>query len=293
MSASVGGHCVQDIPGIAALRARTRGSERICVAILDGAVDFFDGVFAGSRLARLPAVRADMGGEMSHGTRIAGLILSERWGLAPGCRGIIVPIFARDNDACSQRRLAHAILDAAGAGAQVINISSGAFSISESPDQLLADAVQGCEKQRILVVAAAGNDGGRCAHLPGALPSVLVVGAMAADGQPLPLSNFADSYRAHGILALGQDVLGPRVGGGSSAASGTSEATAVVSGVAALLLSLQVALAQTPDPLFVRKVLLDSAVPHEAAAAADARRCLSGRLDVAAAARLLEKGRQS
>ena len=55
-----------------------------------------------------------------------------------------------------------------------------------------------CEDNNVLVVAAAGNDGCACLHVPAAVPSVLAVGA---DGKPLETSNWGEAYRSNGILA--------------------------------------------------------------------------------------------
>lgn len=63
---------------------------------------------------------------------------------------------------------------------------------SGEADPLLMNAVRHCTDQNILIVAAAGNDGCNCLHIPGALPSVLAVGAMNAAGMPLDFSNWAN-----------------------------------------------------------------------------------------------------
>ena len=49
-------------------------------------------------------------------------------------------------------------------------------------DPLLADVVRQCARQGVLIVAAAGNEGCACLHVPAALESVLAVGAMDAAG---------------------------------------------------------------------------------------------------------------
>ena len=89
-------------------------------------------------------------------------------------------------------------------------------------------------------VAAAGNNGCDCLHVPAALPAVLAVGAMDAHGHPLEFSNWGKAYQTQGILAPGKDITGAKSGGGTVQLSGTSFATPIVAGVAALLLSLQV-----------------------------------------------------
>ena len=65
----------------------------------------------------------------------------------------------------------------------------------------------------MLIVAAAGNNGCQCLHLPAALPTVLAVGAMDAQGLPLGSSNWGDAYQNEGILAPGEKVFGAVPGG--------------------------------------------------------------------------------
>ena len=84
------------------------------------------------------------------------------------------------------------------------------------------------------------------------------------------------------IEAPGTGVLGAVPGGGVTRASGTSYATAIVSGMAALLLSLQAKRGSSLDPHLVRQVLVASARPRSALAC---RRFLNPR----GARRLLEQ----
>ncbi|HAA27596.1 MAG TPA: peptidase S8, partial [Cyanobacteria bacterium UBA8553] len=73
-----------------------------------------------------------------------------------------------------------------------------------------------------------------------------------AEGIPLDFSNWGDRYQTQGILAPGENILGAIPGGGAIANSGTSYATPIVAGIAALLLSLQLKQGQKPDPKAVR-----------------------------------------
>lgn len=69
---------------------------------------------------------------------------------------------------------------------------------------------------------------------------------------------------------------------------GTSCSGPVVAGVAALLLSLQVQRGLPADPATVRDALLRTSRPCTAQEShGDPRRCLDGKLDVAAATRLI------
>lgn len=129
-------------------------------------------------------------------------------------------------------------------------------------------------------MAAAGNDGCDCLHVPAALPNVLAVGAMDARGHPLDFSNWGPTYQNQGILAPGQDILGAKPGGGMERLNGTSFATPIVSGVAALLLAEQEQRGEEPDPQYIRQLLLQSALPCDLELPEATRRCLAGKLNV-------------
>jgi cyanobactin maturation PatA/PatG family protease len=293
--------------GIAGLRdlsaiwAEARGDPRIRVAILDGPVDLTHPSLAGARLTQIATLvppTADDGPASRHGTHVASIVFGQSGtsieGIAPGCSGVIVPVFASGRQSalimCSQMDLARAILQAVEADARVINISGGQLSASGNSDPLLEKAIQTCAERNVLVVAAAGNDGCPCLHVPAALETVLSVGAMDAKGAPLDLSNWGPAYQTRGILALGQDLLGAVPGGGIARRSGTSFATAVVSGVAALLLSVQLERGEEPDPHAVRRALIASATPCNFSEVADQRRCLAGRLNPSGALKLVVQG---
>lgn len=289
------------LTGLSELQNRTRGSSEITVAILDGPVDRAHPCFKGADLTALPTLVPDVAskdGSMSgHGTHVASIIFgqpdSDVPGIAPQCRGLIVPVFADDRCSATQLDLARGIEQAANAGAQVINLSGGQLSDFGEAEGWLENAVRLCQERNILLVAAAGNDGCECLHVPAALPAVLAVGAMDARGQPLDFSNWGSKYQTQGILAPGEQILGAKPGGGTERLNGTSFAAPIVSGVAALLLSLQVDRGETPDPARVRQLLLQSALPCDAALPADTQRCLAGRLNIAGALTLLTGGNMS
>jgi cyanobactin maturation PatA/PatG family protease len=242
---------IAEMAGMKELWNETLGDPRLCIAVVDGPVDETHPSLASANLTRIaPAAShaSAVGPAAQHGTHIASIIFGQHdgpiVGIAPSCRGLILPIFADGPDGslapCSQVDLARAILLATEHGAHVINISSGQFEPSGEAHPLLADAVRHCVNSNVLVVAAAGNEGCECLHVPGALPSVLVVGAMDADGVPLAFSNWGERYRTQGVLAPGENVTGASLDGGTVMNTGTSYATPIVAGVAALLLSLQI-----------------------------------------------------
>jgi cyanobactin maturation PatA/PatG family protease len=270
----------------------TQGDSQICVAILDGLVDQSHDCLNAANLTRLPTLiqgEATANGSMSgHGTHVASIIFgqhnsSELRGIAPQCRGLIVPIFGDNNKKLSQLDLARAIEQAVNAGAHIINVSAGQLTDNGEAEGWLDRAVQLCKDHNVLIVAAAGNDGCECLHVPASLPTVLAVGAMNDQGKPIDFSNWGEKYQNQGILAPGENILGAKPGGGTQKLSGTSFATPIVSGVAALLLSLQVQRGEKPDPAKVRAVLLETAIPCTDKDTDDISRCLLGKLNISGA----------
>jgi hypothetical protein len=289
------------VPGLAELWALTRGDLEVRIALLDGPVDRSHPSLRGANLDQhetLVSSKADQGSASRHGTAVASLIFGQHTGplagVAPCCRGLLLPIFttvdAQSSGTCSQLDLTRAILQAIQQRVHLINISGGQFSPSGAAHALLADAVRQCGREGILIVAAAGNHGCDCLQVPAALDSVLAVGAMGTAGEPLPSSNWGGLYRQHGILAPGENLPVAEPGGGVVRQSGTSFATAVVTGLAALLLSLQRERGEPPNPRAVRDALLRSAIGCAVQPAADCRRLLAGRLNVRGAFSILTRG---
>ena len=305
---SVAAGSIRSIRGLGDFWAETTGDPRVTIAVLDGPVDRTHPALIRANLTAVEvavAAEPQLGGPATrHGTLVASLIFGRHEsespveGIAPGCRGIVVPVFSdvagsvqTEDDrpftpTCSQLDLARAMLLAAEHGAQVINISGGQGASSGTAHPLLADAINRCIRRGILVVAAAGNDGCECVHIPAAVAGVLAVGAMDARGDPLDMSNWGRSYRSRGLLAPGAGLLGARAGGGTLTVSGTSFAAAVVSGAAALLMSLALQNGRHLDGRRIREILLDSAEKCLDDVIL-CRRHLAGRLDLAQARALL------
>jgi len=277
-----------NIPGLKKLWSETRGDPKICVAVLDGIVDQNHPCFDGADLTRLPSLvsgEASENGSMStHGTHVASIIFGQHdspvTGIAPQCRGLIIPVFADESLRLSQLDLSRAIEQAVNNGANIINVSAGQLTDAGEADTWLEKAIQLCQEKNVLLIAATGNDGCECLHVPASLPTVLAVGAMDDQGKPVNFSNWGDAYQKQGILAPGKDILGAKPGGGTVKLSGTSFATPIVSGVAALLLSLQIKRGEKPDPQKVKTALLATATPCNPKDTDDQSRCLMGKLNI-------------
>jgi cyanobactin maturation PatA/PatG family protease len=286
------------IPGLRDCRQQTLGDPEICIAIIDSRVDLTHPCFVGAQLREIVPMwlRSVMGpGGAAHGTCVASVIFGQPGapveGIVPRCRGIIIPVYGETEDgelrACSQEDLGRAISLALEAGAHFINISGGELIEAGEVDPLLAKIVNSCDQQDVAVIAATGNEGCECLHVPASLPTTLAVGASDANGRPMPFSNWDESLASHGVLAPGEGISGAIPGGGVVARSGTSFACPVVTGVAALLLSLQKLNGEKASPTAVRDAIIASAIPCGPEEQAQCERMLGGRLNVGGAYEML------
>ena len=288
------------MPGLSELRNATSGDPRICIAVLDGPADLAHPCFAGATLTPvdtlIPHCPTD-GAATQHGTHIASILFgqpnSPLHGIAPRCSGMLLPIYGDVPGggvrAAMQLDLARAILKAVELGANIINVSGGELVPSPEADPYLTKAVQLCNDSGVLLIAAAGNDACDCLHLPAALNGTLVVGAMDVDGNPLDSSNWASAYASRGVIAPGQRIPGAQTpGDGIEHRSGTSFSAALVSGVAALLMSEQLQRGEEVDVRAINDAILAGATPCNPND--DCRRLFRGRLDIPRTRTILLKG---
>lgn len=178
-----------------------------------------------------------------HGTHIAGIIAGRESnpggfkGVCPGVRIMALRYYdEKANGADNLRNTVKAINYAVDHGADIINYSGGGADFAAAEYQALKRA----EQKGILVVAAAGNersDADEKPYYPAAykLSNIISVTAIDERGQILSSANWGLT-RVH-VAAPGSSILSSLPNGGYGFMSGTSQATAFVSGVAALLLS--------------------------------------------------------
>ncbi|WIG54623.1 MAG: Serine protease [Rhodanobacteraceae bacterium] len=165
-----------------------------------------------------------------HGTEVAGIIgaIADNHigivGMAPKARLSIYKACWYPSDSngarCNSFTLAKALAAVMDTNARIVNLSLGGPS-----DPLLSRLLQGV-LQRHVVIAALPPDG-RLDGFPADVPGVIVVNASGSGLSPPGVLN-----------APGDDILTTQPDGGYDFTSGSSMAAAQVSGIAALLVSL-------------------------------------------------------
>jgi subtilisin len=194
-----------------------------------------------------------------HGTHVAGSAAArqgEDTGVAYDAK--IMPIRVIGNQGASDTDIALGIRYAIANGAKVINLSLGGESPFLAPE--LTEALQVAQQAGVTVLIAAGNerqtDG---AFRPGnpalfAATQDLGIAIGAVDDRKVLFedSNPAGRQRLNYVVATGVSVRSTVPGGGADFLSGTSMATAHVSGVVALMLSANPAL----TPAQIRQILV-------------------------------------
>lgn len=212
----------------------TKG-ETALVAVIDSGIDAGHEELAGIVTDSFDAI----GGTFEahpHGTGMAGAIASHSrlMGTAPSAHILAVRAFAPSSNGGDGTTfdVVRGMDWAATKGAKVFNLS-----FAGPRDSLLSRAVQAALSRNIVVVAAVGNAGPKSPPLfPGAEPGVIAVTATDAKDGIMPLAN-RGSYVS--VAAPGVDILLPAPKASYAVSSGTSVAAAYVSGIAALMLSVE------------------------------------------------------
>lgn len=175
-----------------------------------------------------------------HGTHVAGLMCGKKVGVAPGAKLISGVMIPGGHGTLSNFLLA---LEWVGTAPEtrrvrVVNMSAGI------PGYLpeMHEVVGGLLAAGVLPVFAVGNEGRNKTRSPGNYIEPLSVGASDKTGKVAGFSSsgtlVADNhqYNVPDLVGPGVGVYSSVVGGGYEAWDGTSMATPVVSGVAALIL---------------------------------------------------------
>ncbi len=221
----------------------------------------------------------DPSDDRGHGTHVTG-IAAATLDNAAGIAGIapnvgIMPIKVLNSSGIgTSANVASGILYAVDHGAAVINLSL----VLPWDTQVLRDSVQYATDNDVLMVAAAGNTGFEYVFYPAAYPAVMAVGATDRNDESYALSNPASfvDVSAPGVDIWSTDWSADQPSGYASR-SGTSMATAHVSGLAALLLSFQPILTPSDLQAVIQQTAVDLGDPGWDPRFGD------GRIDVGAA----------
>jgi len=173
-----------------------------------------------------------------HGTFVAGLVSL----IAPHVN--LLPIKVLDSDGMgSVYTVAAGIYYAADHGADIINLSLSVPSES----QVISDAIIYAREHGAVVVAAVGNSSSNAPVYPAAGAGVLAVSATTMQNTKAWFSDFGSHVD---VCAPGVDVVSTLPNGMFGVGSGTSFATAFVSGTAALVHGTMTS--PTPDAVTAR-----------------------------------------
>jgi len=206
-----------------------------------------------------------------HGTHVSGIIAADRTN-ALGVKGVadqvrILSVRCIPDGDERDKDVANAIRYAVDNGAKIINMSFGKYF---SPEKAVVDeAIRYADRKGVLIVHAAGND-----HLdldsarqyPSAtylngqtIPNMITVGASYRSND----STLAASFSNYGknsvdVFAPGVDIWSCDAGNKYRPSQGTSMATPVVAGIAAVLKTYFPHL----SPADLKRIILQSAIPN-------------------------------
>lgn len=211
---------------------KTMGSSEVTVAVLD---DGFDLDHPDLRDQNIMAYNtASYFSEGDHGTHVAGIIGASinngmlGAGIAPDASLLLIDVFETDRAYTSD--VVEGIYLATDAGADVINMSLGSYYYSSYYNS----AIQYAHQYGVVIVASAGNDYSSSLHYPSGYTNVISVGSTNRYDE---LSWFSNYGSDQDIVAPGSDIWSTVGGGGFAAYSGTSMASPIVAGIAALVKS--------------------------------------------------------
>lgn len=216
---------------------------------------------------------ADVAGPRAdHGTHVAGIIGADRtnnlgvMGIADAVQ--IMSVRAVPDGDERDKDVANAIRYAVDNGAQIINMS---FGKGYSPQrETVEEAERYALAKGVLLVQAAGNDGSNIdttANYPSPrfidgkeIPNVITVGASAEPNTSELVASFSNYGKATvDVFAPGKDIYSTVPGSKYESNSGTSMASPVVTGVAAVLKSYFPKLTYAD----IKRIIMESATPYQ------------------------------
>ena len=172
-----------------------------------------------------------------HGTHVAGLVAGSRTGVAPGVELTNVIMIPKGIGMVSSFVSALEFV-ARDPEISILNMSAGMIGYHTG----MRSAVEAVKGTGVFPVIAIGNEGQDTNCSPGNYREVLSVGAATKDDRVAGFSGGGtmdvgdQSYPIPNLVAPGESVTSCVMGGGYESWSGTSMATPIVSGLAALII---------------------------------------------------------
>ena len=217
----------------------SNGLDKSSNGIDDDRNGFIDDVHGWNFAGNTPNVQDTNG----HGTHIAGIIGASNKehpiGVAPKVSLMILKYYGSSATGFTNlRNSIRSIKYATKMGAHIINYSGGGTNPSPGEKAAIRKALE----KNILFVAAAGNEGqnsDRIGYYPAAysLPNIVSVAAIDQSGEILPFSNYG--VQNVDIAAPGHKIMSTLHRNNYGPMTGTSQATAFVTGAAALIKASQ------------------------------------------------------
>lgn len=174
-----------------------------------------------------------------HGTRVAGIVGAKSnnsrgvAGISGGNNsiGITMIPFCVGVDAPDGSIIDDAIIDAVDLGARVIQ-----FSLNVAQTNAINAAIDYAVQNNVVIVCASGNNYSSVVSYPASHQNVIAVGAINKSNQRADFSNYGASLC---VVAPGIDILSTTLNNEYNSQDGTSFAAPIVSGIAALILSIR------------------------------------------------------
>ena len=244
----------------------TTGVNKIKIAIVDTGIDLNhpdlkSKIVQGANIVDPNQKPMDDNG---HGTHVAGIAAAATdnkvgvAGIAPDCA--IMPIKVLKNGSGTDIDIAEGIVVATDKGADVINISIGLYTRSTAMERAIKYAIN----KNVVVVSSSGNEGKSSKiHLPSMIKGVIEVSATTQRDKIASFSNYAQQIsvsapgdKIYSTMPTYKVELTSEAGRNYGILSGTSMASPIVAGLAALIKSED----KSMTPSQVKKRLESTAV---------------------------------